>query len=103
MRARCVASAAVWTRRAGGNDAVALIVTISTNLACFLLTLAPSLNTVSVAGGRAGPIAEPFRKIATWGGGSFLALAGADDIVRSILVLTLGPKHRAAIESLFGL
>ncbi len=33
-----LASAAVWTRQAGGNDAVALIVTISTNLACFLLT-----------------------------------------------------------------
>ena len=62
-----------------------------------------AVHTVSVSGGRAGPIAEPFRKIASWGGGSFLALAGADDIVRSILVLTLGPKHRAAIESLFGL
>lgn len=33
-----LASAAVWTRRAGGNDAVALLVMISTNLACFLAT-----------------------------------------------------------------
>ena len=31
-----LASAAVWTRRAGGNDALALMVTLSTNLACFL-------------------------------------------------------------------
>jgi len=33
-----LASAAVWTRRAGGNDAVALLVTISTNFFCFLVT-----------------------------------------------------------------
>jgi len=33
-----LASAAVWTRQAGGNDAVALLVTITTNLSCFLLT-----------------------------------------------------------------
>ena len=32
-----LASAAVWTRRAGGNDAVALMVTIITNLFCFLI------------------------------------------------------------------
>ena len=33
-----LASAAVWTRRAGGNDAVALMVTMVTNLACFIVT-----------------------------------------------------------------
>jgi solute carrier family 10 (sodium/bile acid cotransporter), member 7 len=33
-----LASAAVWTRRAGGNDAIALMVTMITNLACFLVT-----------------------------------------------------------------
>jgi len=31
-----LAAATVWTRRAGGNDAVAILVTIITNLACFL-------------------------------------------------------------------
>ncbi len=31
-----LASAAVWTRRAGGNDAVALVVTMVTNFTCFL-------------------------------------------------------------------
>lgn len=30
-----VASAAVWTRRAGGNDSVAILSTVLTNLACF--------------------------------------------------------------------
>lgn len=30
-----LASAAVWTRRGGGNDAIALVVTLVTNLACF--------------------------------------------------------------------
>jgi sodium/bile acid cotransporter 7 len=31
-----VASAAVWTRKAGGNDAVAVMVTVITNMSCFL-------------------------------------------------------------------
>ncbi len=33
-----LASAAVWTRRAGGNDATSLLVTMATNLSCFLVT-----------------------------------------------------------------
>ena len=32
-----LATAAVWTRRAGGNDAVAFLVTVITNLSCFLV------------------------------------------------------------------
>ncbi len=33
-----LASAAVWTRLAGGNDAISLLVTMITNLSCFLVT-----------------------------------------------------------------
>lgn len=33
-----VASAAVWTRRAGGNDAVAILVMMVTNLSCVVVT-----------------------------------------------------------------
>lgn len=33
-----LASASVWTRRAGGNDAVSILVTVTTNLFCFLVT-----------------------------------------------------------------
>jgi sodium/bile acid cotransporter 7 len=33
-----LASAAVWTRRAGGNDAAAILVTLLTNATCFLTT-----------------------------------------------------------------
>lgn len=33
-----LASAAVWTRLAGGNDAVSLLVTMITNLSCFVTT-----------------------------------------------------------------
>lgn len=33
-----LASSAVWTRLAGGNDAVSLLVTMITNLSCFLVT-----------------------------------------------------------------
>ena len=33
-----MASAAVWTRRAGGNDAISILVTIITNSTCFVVT-----------------------------------------------------------------
>ncbi len=33
-----LASASVWTRRAGGNDAIAIVVTVVTNLTCFIVT-----------------------------------------------------------------
>lgn len=33
-----MASASVWTRRAGGNDAISLMVTMITSLACFFVT-----------------------------------------------------------------
>ncbi len=33
-----LASAAVWTRRAGGNDAVAILCTMITNMSCFFFT-----------------------------------------------------------------
>ncbi|MCG8450499.1 MAG: bile acid:sodium symporter [Pirellulales bacterium] len=33
-----LASAAVWTRLAGGNEAVSLLVTVTTNLSCFVVT-----------------------------------------------------------------
>lgn len=33
-----LASASVWTRRAGGNDSAAIMVTIVTNATCFLIT-----------------------------------------------------------------
>ncbi len=33
-----MAAASVWTRRAGGNDAVSLLVTLTTNGTCFLIT-----------------------------------------------------------------
>ena len=33
-----LASASVWTRRAGGNDAITMVVTIVTNAACFIIT-----------------------------------------------------------------
>lgn len=33
-----LASASVWTRRAGGNDAVSILVTVITNLFCFVIT-----------------------------------------------------------------
>jgi len=55
-----LASAAVWTRLAGGNDAVALLVTMITNLGCFLVT--PAL--IQLYAGRSGS-AIPFTEMAT--------------------------------------
>jgi sodium/bile acid cotransporter 7 len=43
-----LASAAVWTRRAGGNDAVAFLVTMITNLACFIVVPAWLLLLIGV-------------------------------------------------------
>ncbi|MFO1022394.1 MAG: bile acid:sodium symporter [Planctomycetales bacterium] len=34
-----LAAASVWTRKAGGNDAVSLLVTLTTSLVCFASTL----------------------------------------------------------------
>jgi sodium/bile acid cotransporter 7 len=46
------ASAAVWTRRAGGNDTIAVLTTMSTGLACFLATPAWLELLVGRAGGQ---------------------------------------------------
>ncbi len=55
-----LASAAVWTRLAGGNDAVSLLVTMITNLGCFLVT--PALIYL-FAGKTGGTV--PFTEMAT--------------------------------------
>jgi sodium/bile acid cotransporter 7 len=47
-----LASAAVWTRRAGGNDSIAILVTLITNGFCFLLT--PWWIWMTVGGGITG-------------------------------------------------
>ncbi|MHC4223580.1 MAG: HEAT repeat domain-containing protein, partial [Planctomycetota bacterium] len=44
-----------------------------------------------------------FQLIARWGSGAYVRLENEEDLLRSILVLTLGPAHRAAVETLFGL
>jgi sodium/bile acid cotransporter 7 len=52
------ASAAVWTRRAGGNDTIAVLTTMSTGLACFFVT--PIWLELLV--GRAGGV-QDFRRL----------------------------------------
>jgi sodium/bile acid cotransporter 7 len=57
-----LASAAVWTRLAGGNDAVSLLVTMITNLSCFLVT--PGWVRLLVGqGGATTPFAEMAGKL----------------------------------------
>lgn len=52
------ASAAVWTRRAGGNATIAVLTTMATSLACFVVTPAwlKLLVGVPVARGRASAL-----------------------------------------------
>ena len=54
-----IASATVWTRMAGGNEAISIMVTVITNLACFLVTPA----WIWLALGRASKT-EPFSTMA---------------------------------------
>ena len=58
-----LASAAVWTRRAGGNDSVALMVTIITNLFCFLTT--PFWLSITTGQQRAADPENSFTAMAT--------------------------------------
>jgi hypothetical protein len=44
-----------------------------------------------------------FRAIAAAGRGVYVRLGEDEDLLRAILVLTLGPAHREAVEALFGL
>jgi HEAT repeat protein len=64
------------------------------------------VHTVDVVGyGANGPslAMEDFREIAAWGKGVALRLSNEGDLIRELLVLTLGPRFRTAVETLFGL
>lgn len=57
-------SAAVWTRRGGGNEAIALVVTLATNLACFLVLPAWTTQLIGGSGqliGNTGENPTPLR------------------------------------------
>jgi sodium/bile acid cotransporter 7 len=47
-----LAAAAVWTRRGGGNEAVALLITVVTNLGCFLIL--PAWTALLLGAGQGG-------------------------------------------------
>jgi len=49
------------------------------------------------------PPQAPFREIAAWGRGTAVRLSDEDDLLRNLLVLTLGAEFRESIEALFGL
>jgi solute carrier family 10 (sodium/bile acid cotransporter), member 7 len=56
-----LAAASVWTRKAGGNDAVSLLVTIVTNGSCFLVT--PFWLSVGIGDGIQLDMAEMIRRL----------------------------------------
>ncbi len=51
-----LAAAAVWTRRGGGNEAVALLITVVTNLGCFLVL--PAWAALLLEAGQGGDDGE---------------------------------------------
>jgi hypothetical protein len=54
-------------------------------------------------GGAARVPIDAFARIAGWGRGAAVALADETELLKALLVLTLGPNHRAAVETLLGL
>ena len=84
-----LASAAVWTRRAGGNDAVALMVTVATNLGCFVVSPLVMLLT---AGKQAETEVVNFWAMAT----KLLLLVVAPMILGQLLRLHQGAADWAA-------
>ena len=58
-----IATASVWTRRAGGNDAVSLLVTMVTNLSCFLVTPAWLYLALGELAARAQGTLDPVRLV----------------------------------------
>ncbi|HEX5138518.1 MAG TPA: HEAT repeat domain-containing protein [Planctomycetota bacterium] len=54
-------------------------------------------------GGAARAPIGAFVEIAAWGRGEAVVLTDEMALLRSLLVFTLGPAHRAAVETLFGL
>jgi sodium/bile acid cotransporter 7 len=61
-----LASASVWTRRAGGNDAVSMVVTILTNALCFLITpfwLALTIRSTQIGAEQKEALFDPVEMI----------------------------------------
>jgi len=54
-------------------------------------------------GTRAGRRLAAFAEIAKWGRGAYVRSGNDRELLRAILVLTLGPRHRSVVEALFGL
>jgi sodium/bile acid cotransporter 7 len=85
-----LASAAVWTRRAGGNEAVAVLGTILTNLACFVVMPFWLVVTTGQA------IEKPFADMAT----KLLVLIVAPIFVAQLLRLHRPFAHWATAHKL---
>ena len=96
-----LASAAVWTRRAGGSDAVAMIVSVVTNATCFItlpfwlwITIGPSQTNISF-----GPIATKLLLVV------FLPIvvAQCSRIIRPVGVWASGHKTHLGIVAQVGI
>lgn len=109
-----LAAATVWTRRAGGNDAAALLVTMVTNLACFIVVptwlqllvgaaakvdypaLVMQLALLVVVPVAAAQLLRLVQPVATWAGAtrSLLSNLAQLGILGMVLVGAVGCGHR---------
>jgi sodium/bile acid cotransporter 7 len=90
-----LASAAVWTRRAGGNDAVAILVTIFTNATCFLV--APLWLLVMVGTAVVDPVLSPERMIGQLALVVVLPMLVAQGVARHRGVWQWATRHATAL------
>jgi sodium/bile acid cotransporter 7 len=88
------ASAAVWTRRAGGNDTIAVLTTMATSLLCFVAT--PAWLKLLV--GRTGDAQQDFGRLVVR-----LAVLVALPIVVGQILRTFGPIRNWARHHKTGL
>jgi sodium/bile acid cotransporter 7 len=114
-----LAAAAVWTRRAAGNDAVALVVTMVTNFSCFIVTplllwlmtgatsrdgfdpkqMVGNLFVIAVLPMAAGQLLRLSRRMARWATSQKVALSTVAQLGILTMVLIGSVKSAAAINS----
>jgi sodium/bile acid cotransporter 7 len=91
------ASAAMWTRRAGGNETIAVLTTLATSLACFLVT--PAWLQLLV--GRSGGAHQDFGRLVVRLGMMVALPIVAGQLLRAMPPVRGFAKRHAAVLGLY--